>query len=554
MSSVYDQRPWLDRYAENEPADITPPYEDMLSVLADTRSRFPERVALTYFGTEITYRELDELANGVAHHLADKGFGGGDRLAVYLQNVPQFAVAVLAGWKLGGIVVPLNPMYRSHELITILGDAQPVAVVSSERGWHDVLGEVASANGVTVALTTSELDLAAEHEGTPLGSLERDRPAETDDLLETATARRTATPPTVRVYPDDIALLTYTSGTGGAPKGATNTHRNLSFNTQAFTRRAGSEEGSGMIALAPLFHITGLVCQFGAVLALGGRLDLVYRFEPSVVLRALRRWRPRYMIGPSTAYTALMNHPEASADDFRSFEQVYAGGAPLPSAMVERFRAEFGLYIRNGYGLTETTATATSVPPHLEAPVDEETGTISVGVPTFNCVLRVVDDDGMDLPVRSVGEIVVEGPMVVPSYWNRPEQTEAALPEGRLYTGDVGFMDEQGWFYVVDRKKDMINASGFKIWPREVEDVLYSHPSVREAAVVGVPDSYRGETVRAYVSLVPGRTATVEELAEHCKQRLAAYKYPREVELLEELPKTATGKILRRRLRDEARG
>ncbi|SDK11183.1 long-chain acyl-CoA synthetase [Actinopolyspora mzabensis] len=554
MSGIYDQRPWLECYAADEPADIAPPYEDMLSVLTDTRSRFPDRVALTYFGTEITYRELDELANGVAEYLAEQGLGGGDRVAVYLQNVPQFAIAVLAGWKLGGIVVPLNPMYRSHELTTILADAQPAAVISSENGWHDALGEVVAATGVAVTLTTSELDLAAEHEETPLRGVERRRPAATADLVATATERRTATPPSVRLYPDDIALLTYTSGTSGTPKGATNTHRNISFNAQAFTQRTGNHDGSGMIALAPLFHITGLVCQFGAVLALGGRLDLVYRFEPSAVLAALRRWRPRYMIGPATAYIALMNHPEATADHFRSFEQVYAGGAPLPAAMVERFRSDFGLYIRNGYGLTETTATATSVPPHLEAPVDEETGTISVGVPTFNCVLRVVDDDGVDLPVRSVGEIVVEGPMVVPSYWNQPEQTEESIPEGRLHTGDVGFMDEQGWFYVVDRKKDMINASGFKVWPREVEDVLYSHSAVREAAVVGVPDEYRGETVKAYVSLVPGESTTGEELADHCRQRLAAYKYPREVELVGELPKTTTGKILRRRLRDEARG
>lgn len=271
-----------------------------------------------------------------------------------------------------------------------------------------------------------------------------------------------------------------------------------------------------------------------------------------MVLDALAEHRPYYMIGPSTAYMALMNHPDVTAEHFASLELVYSGGAPLPSAVVETFRDRFGHYIRNGYGLTETTATATSVPSHLEAPVDESSGTLSVGIPTFDTVLRIADEDGADLPVGEVGEIVIEGPMVVPAYWNKPTETERGIPRGRLHTGDVGFMDSRGWFYVVDRKKDMISASGYKVWPREVEDVLYSHPAVREAAVVGVPDPYRGETVRAYVGLGDGRSATASELIDHCKQQLAAYKYPRRVEIVEELPKTTTGKILRRQLRDRA--
>src|SRR5690606_24593102 len=227
--------------------------------------------------------------------------------------------------------------------------------------------------------------------------------------------------------------------------------------------------------------------------------------------------------------------------------------APLPSAVVETFRKRFGHYIRNGYGLTETTATATSVPSHLEAPVDPASGTLSVGIPTFNTIVRIVGEDGEDLPVGETGEIVIEGPMVVPQYWNKPEETKAGIRDGRLHTGDVGFMDPQGWFYVVDRKKDMINASGYKVWPREVEDVLYGHPAVREAAVVGIPHPYRGETVKAYVSLRSGQSATEQELIDHCRKQLAAYKYPRSVEILDELPKTTTGKILRRQLRETAR-
>lgn len=216
---------------------------------------------------------------------------------------------------------------------------------------------------------------------------------------------------------------------------------------------------------------------------------------------------------------------------------------------MEKFRARFGPYLRNGYGLTECTAPCASVPPEKEAPVDPVSGTLSVGVPGPDTVVRIVDAQGGEVPFGEQGEIVVRGPQVVPGYWGRPEATAEAFPDGELRTGDIGFMDGDGWLYVVDRKKDMINASGFKVWPREVEDVLYTHPAVREAAVVGVPDAYRGESVKAYVSLRPGATVAPEDLGAYCEERLAAYKYPREVEILPELPKTTSGKILRRELR-----
>lgn len=221
----------------------------------------------------------------------------------------------------------------------------------------------------------------------------------------------------------------------------------------------------------------------------------------------------------------------------------------MPPALVEKFRAGFGPYIRNGYGLTECTAPCASVPPEREAPVDPASGTLSVGVPGPDTVVRILDDTGEEVPFGEQGEIAVSGPQVVPGYWRLPEATAEAFPDGELRTGDIGFMDEDGWLYVVDRKKDMINASGFKVWPREVEDVLYTHPAVREAAVVGIPDEYRGETVKAYVSLRPGVTVKGAEISAYCAERLAAYKYPRGVEILPELPKTTSGKILRRELR-----
>ena len=249
---------------------------------------------------------------------------------------------------------------------------------------------------------------------------------------------------------------------------------------------------------------------------------------------------------------ALAAHPDATPDHFSSFRHISSGGAPLPPALVERFRVGFGPYIRNGYGLTECTAPCASVPPAREAPVDPASGTLAVGVPGPDTVVRVVDEQGAEVPFGEQGEILVRGPQVVPGYWRLPEATAETFPDGELRTGDIGFMDAEGWLYVVDRKKDMINASGFKVWPREVEDVLYTHPAVREAAVVGVPDKYRGETVKAYISLRPGAEGDPDALAAYCKERLAAYKYPRQVEILPDLPKTASGKILRRELRSPA--
>jgi long-chain acyl-CoA synthetase len=244
-----------------------------------------------------------------------------------------------------------------------------------------------------------------------------------------------------------------------------------------------------------------------------------------------------------------MNAPGVEPNALASLTKIYSGGAPIPPSTVTAFEAAFGHYIHNIYGLTETTSPSHAVPWGARAPVDGASGALSVGVPVYNTVVRIVGDDGQDLPPGQVGELVTAGPQVVVGYWNKPEESATALPGGALRTGDVGYMDPDGWFYIVDRKKDQINVGGFKVWPREVEDVLYEHEAVREAAVVGVPDAYRGETVKAFVSLRPGTSATEDELVAFCRERMAAYKYPRRIEFLDEIPKTVTGKLLRRELR-----
>ncbi|MFD7426629.1 class I adenylate-forming enzyme family protein [Streptomyces sp. NPDC059818] len=546
--SIYAAKPWLPLLSEAQRAPVHPA-ETLVHAFRDSVARTPGHPALAYFDGRLTYRETDELSDSVAGHLAARGLERGDRVAIMLQNSPQFVLALLGAWKAGATVVPLNPMYKSGEVGHVLKDAEVTALICSDRAWQAYLRDTAAAApAVRIAVTACELDFQTENDERVLNFDRLPDADDADDLV--AVARQGLTAPAGReLTAADVALISYTSGTSGTPKGAMNSHGNIMVNAERQRTGHPVAEGSSYFALAPLFHITGMVCQLAACLTNAGTLVLAYRFHPGVVLDAFAEHRPAYTVGPSTAFMALAATPGVTPEHFASFQVISSGGAPLPPALVEKFRTGFGPYIRNGYGLTECTAPCASVPPEREAPVDPVSGTLSVGVPGPDTVVRIIDENGAEVPFGEQGEIAVRGPQVVSGYWRLPEATAAAFPDGELRTGDIGFMDREGWLYVVDRKKDMINASGFKVWPREVEDVLYTHPAVREAAVVGVPDAYRGETVRAYVSLRPGSAVEPDELGAYCKERLAAYKYPREVEILAELPKTASGKILRRELR-----
>ncbi|MFE7704844.1 class I adenylate-forming enzyme family protein [Streptomyces sp. NPDC057486] len=548
--SIYAAKPWISLLSDAQRAPVSPA-ETLVHGFRASVARAPEHPALAYFDGRLSYRETDALSDSVAGHLAAQGLERGDRVAIMLQNSPQFVLALLGAWKAGATVVPLNPMYKSGEVGHVLKDAEVTALICADRAWESYLRDTAAAApSVRIAVTACELDLQSLNDERVLNVERLPAPEDADDLV--AVARRGLAAPEGReLTAADVALISYTSGTSGTPKGAMNSHGNIMVNAER--QRAGHPipEGSAYFALAPLFHITGMVCQLAACLTNAGTLVLAYRFHPGVVLDAFAEHRPAYTVGPSTAFMALAATPGVTPEHFASFQVISSGGAPLPPALVEKFRAGFGPYIRNGYGLTECTAPCASVPPEREAPVDPVSGTLSVGVPGPDTVVRILDENGEEVPFGEQGEIAVRGPQVVSGYWRLPDATAAAFPDGELRTGDIGFMDPDGWLYVVDRKKDMINASGFKVWPREVEDVLYTHPAVREAAVVGVPDAYRGETVRAYVSLRPGSSAEPDELGAYCKERLAAYKYPREVLILTELPKTASGKILRRELRSQ---
>jgi long-chain acyl-CoA synthetase len=548
--SIYDEKPWLSLYDEGQPAEISLDFTDALSMFRAAAARNPDGDIIRYFGGRITARELDELSDAFAVALAGLGVRAGDRVALYLQNVPQFVIAMLATWKAGGIAVPVNPMNRARELDAVLRDSGTRVLVCLESLHRDVAREVVGNTSVAAVVTTSELEFKARDDQRVFAGIEPVECEGTHDMVDLIEQNRGQRPPAVTFSADDTAFLTYTSGTTGPPKGAMNTHGNVVFNSQAYRQWCGLGPDDVILGVAPLFHITGLIAGVTTSLLLGAPLVLAYRFEPSMMLETIRDERATFTVGSITVFIALMNAPDAERDALASLTRIWSGGAPIPPSTVKAFQAQFGQYIHNIYGLTETTSPSHGVPFDATAPVDDASGALSVGVPVFNTVVRIVGDDGQDLPPGEVGEIVTSGPMVVPGYWNKPEETAHALPGGALHTGDVGYMDPAGWFYIVDRKKDQINAGGYKVWPREVEDVLYQHEAVREAAVVGVPDTYRGETVKAYVSLRPGQSATAEELIAFCRAQMAAYKYPRQVEFLDELPKTVSGKLLRRELRD----
>lgn len=549
MSGPYDEKPWLALYDADMPPVIEREYDSALEMFQASVRRAPNAAIIRYFDATMTLGQLDEHSDAFAVALSQFGVAKGDRLAVVLQNIPQFIIATVAAWKLGAVVVPINPMYLEREMSTVLADSGAIGVICLESGAELVRAAMTDTEVRTI-ITTSELQFQTRMDPRIFSSTERIRVDGTVDMMELIEQYRGRRPADVRLKPEDLALLPYTSGTTGPPKGSMNTHANVVFTAQVYRDWVGLAEGGSMFAVAPLFHITGLIANIASPLLAAAATILTCRFHPVVSAESIAEHQATATIGAITVFIAWTNNPDVTPEHLSSFRSVYSGGAPIPKAALEAFRSKFGHYIHNGYGLTETNSPAIVVPFSKEAPVDAASGAVSIGVPVPSTTAWVVDEQSADLPIGQIGEIVVAGPQVALGYWNKPEESEHAMPGGRLHTGDVGFMDAEGWFYIVDRKKDQINASGFKVWPREVEDVLYEHPAIREAAVVGAVDAYRGETVKAFVSVKDGSSVTIDEIIAFCKERLAAYKCPRIVEVMDDLPKTVTGKILRRELRE----
>jgi long-chain acyl-CoA synthetase len=521
----------------------------MLDMFGDALASAPNRDLIVYFETPLTVARVAELSDAFAVGLADLGVRRGDRVALYLQNVPQFPIALLGIWKLGAVAALCNPMLMRQELSKQLDDSGSVALVCLESLYRTVAASAAHDTGVRSVITTSELEFLDDEPPEMLRDHRTDRPVNTCDFSTMLRDNAGRHPGPISLGPGDVAVLTYTSGTTGPAKGAMNTHGNMVFTSHVYREWLHVDSEDVILGIAPLFHITGLIAHLGLGMCVPVPTVLAYRFEPGEVCRLIERHRATTTVAAITAYLSLANSPALAEHDISSLQKAYSGGAPIPPSVVDDFERRTGIVIRSAYGLTETTSPTHLTPSARRAPADPETSALSAGIPVFNTRARIVDEAGESLPDGQVGEVVLSGPQVVPGYWNRPEETERAIRNRELYTGDVGKVDADGWLYLVDRKKDLIIASGYKIWPREVEDVVYLHPAVQEAAVVGLPDPYRGETVKAFVTVKSGRTVDPEDLLAFCRERLAAYKCPRSVEVVDALPKTESGKIMRRSLR-----
>ena len=459
----------------------------------------PTRCTTSTVGSRSARRTISHIRFAVA--LRDRlGVRAGDRVALMLQNVPAMPIAMHAVWMLGAIVTPVSAMLKPRELRHQLGDSGATVVVCQD-GLHHVVDAVRADVEIRHVVTVSALDFLEEIPA-PLTDHDAPAPASGIPFMELATVDGTARVDPASPAPDTPALLTYTSGTTGPAKGAINTHGGVAYNAETFQRWVGLTRDDVTVAMAPLFHATGLIGHVSVSRLAMSPLLLSHRFDAGEMLRLIERWRGSWMLGPLTAYVAMLDHEAFATRDLSSLTKVCSGGAPVRPPVVERFERATGIYIHNMYGMTETTAPSHCVPMAARAPVDPESGALAVGVPVFGVDSRIVDPEtGTELPPGEVGEILTRGPMVVPGYWRRPDETAHAIRDGWLHSGDLGKRDDDGWFYLVDRLKDQINASGFKVWPRDVEDALLEHPLVREAAVVGIPDDYRGETVKAFVVL-----------------------------------------------------
>lgn len=542
--------PWHDLVDPSQ-LTITNDFSHGLDILDRALSKNADAIAIHYFDGKLTFRQLDEQSNAIAQALMEHGFAPGERLALYMQNMPAFTIAMLATWKVGGSVVPINPMNKTRELAIILNDARPRCLVLETclLACYDQLAE--GDHRPTLLLTASPLDYQQRDDPRILPS--RAVTAATGHLSWSQLTERVAPRPQMarQRSPDDAAFLMYTSGTTGLPKAAVLTHAATGRSSAYAKGSYALQDGETVIALAPVFHATGLMCTLMTAINLCSALVMTYRFHPEVALEAIREHRPTFTAASPTAYIALTQAQGASPADFACLRACAIGGAAVSPALASRLRDECGLPVQTGFGMTETGGAAAVAPLHLRdrTPVDPATGALSVGVPLPGVELWISGDAGEKLPPGEIGEIVIRAPTNMKEYWQRPEATAEALRYDGLRSGDVGFMDASGWFYLIDRKKDMIVASGFKVWPREVEDVLYGHPAVLEAAVVGVPDPYRGETVKAYVRLRSPGAASVADLQQFCRDNMASYKQPREFVIVEDLPKTASGKIQRAALR-----
>ncbi len=490
---------------------------NLASILADSAARNPAAPAVRLADSELTYGELDDSSARLAALLAEKGMKPGDRVGVMLPNVPQFPIAYYGVLRAGGVVVPMNVLLKRREIAFYLEDSGARILLA----WHGFAGE-ARAGAENAGAELIEVEPAPFSE-----TLAGFEPA--PDLAETAEG--------------DTAVILYTSGTTGKPKGAELTHANLHRNAEIVSRTTCEVgEGSVVLGALPLFHSFGQTVGMNASILVGACLTLVPKFDPGEALETMQRDRVTHFYGVPTMFGALLHHPGREGFDTSALRNCITGGASMPVEVLRGFEEAFGAIVLEGYGLSETSPVASSNHPEME----RKPG--SIGTPIEGVEMKVVDEQDREVAQGEVGEIVIRGHNIMKGYWQRPDATDEAMRSGWFHSGDMARTDEDGYFYIVDRKKDLIIRGGYNVYPREVEEVLYEHPKIREAAVVGVPHDEWGEEIGAAVVLHEGEELAPEEVSSYVKERIAAYKYPRVVWFLDDLPKGPTGKILKREI------
>jgi len=537
------ERPWLKFYEPGVPQHIDYPDIPLHRILEKTVEDFPERDAVIFQGQKITYGQLGQQVDQMVSGLAQLGLRKGQRMAIMLPNCPQFIVAYYAILKIGGVVVNVNPMYVERELEFQLKDAGAEMIVAP-ADFLPRLNAVKEKVSLRMIILTEMEDAFQK-----ISSVEPDGKEGIYRYAEVLRLGSRRAPPSIEVNPGEVALLQYTGGTTGLSKGAMLTHRNLVVNVhQCVAWQPGAVRGEErMLAVLPFFHVYGMTVAMNEAILLAATIILLTRFNADEALEAINRYHPTRFPGVPTMYFAIINHPQAQNYNISSIRACSSGSAPMPVEALKRFEELTGAKLSEGYGLTEASPVTHANPYQGRRKIG------SIGLPRPDTESKIVDIETgeKDLPIGEAGELCVRGPQVMLGYWNRPEETERTLREGWLYTGDIARMDEEGYFYIMDRKKDMIICSGYNVYPREVEEVLYQHPKIREACVLGVPDPYRGETGKAFVVLKENEEADAEEIIEFCRKNLARYKVPTLVEFRQELPKSHVGKVLKKILREE---
>jgi long-chain acyl-CoA synthetase len=549
-------KPWLQHYPQEIPHTIS--YEDKTihQYLYETALKNPEKKALYFLGKHLTYKELYEQSLKFANYLVGLGLEKGDRVSIMLPNCPQGVIGYYGTLMAGGIVVQTNPLYMERELQYQLNDSGAKIIlcldilypkVRKVKGLTDIDHIIVT--GIKDYLPFPKNVLYPFVQKKQYGIVVKVEHKGNNHLMKNILQTTESNELNVDVSPsEDLALLQYTGGTTGFPKGVMLTHRNLVANTKMcshwmYKLRDGKEKVLGIL---PFFHVYGLTTVMNLSVMNGFEMILLPKFDPETTLKTIQKQKPTLFPGAPTIYIALLNHPDIQSYDLSSIDSCISGSAPLPVEVQEKFEKVTGGKLVEGYGLTETSPVT-----HANY-LWERRVPGSIGIPWPDTEAKIISTEtGEQATFKEIGELVVKGPQVMRGYWNKPEETEAVLKNGWLHTGDLGYMDEEGYFYIVDRKKDMIIAGGYNIYPREIEEVLYENDKVQEVVVAGIPDPYRGETVKAYIVLKEGVICTEEELDGFVRKHLAAYKVPKIYEFRKELPKTAVGKILRRVLVDE---